>query len=92
MKIIQRFKDVYDHIFFMYGNEVFLDRFNSLETAALFVALSVYDAAFLSLRDERVADYLKAKGYVSQDQIDDLRCALNPLGCPDLMGKQDCLA
>ena len=82
----------YDHIFLMYGNEVFLDRFNSLETAALFVDLSVYDAAFLSLRDERVADYLKAKGYVSQDQIDDLRCALNPLGCPDLMGKQDCLA
>lgn len=82
----------YDHIFLMYGNEVFLDRFNSLETAALFVDLSVYDAAFLSLRDERVAEYLKSKGYVSQDQIDDLKCALNPLGCPDLMGKQDCLA
>lgn len=82
----------YDHIFLMYGNEVFLDRFNTLETAALFVDLSVYDAAFLSLRDDRVADYLKAQGYVSQDQIEDLRCALNPLGCPDLISKQDCLA
>ena len=81
----------YDHIFLMYGNEVFLDRFNTLETAALFVDLNVYDAAFLSLRDDRVADYLKSKGYVSQDQIDDLQCALNPLGCPDLMSKQDCL-
>lgn len=82
----------YDHIFLMYGNEVFLDKFNSLETAALFVDLSVYDAAFLSLRDDRVADYLKAHGYVTQEQIDDLQCALNPLGCPDLIAKQDCLA
>ena len=82
----------FDHIFLMYGNEVFLDKFNSLETAALFVDLAVYDAAFLSLRDQRVADYLKAKGYVSQDQIDDLKCALNPLGCPDLISNQDCLA
>ncbi|RKG38867.1 hypothetical protein [Acinetobacter rongchengensis] len=82
----------YDHIFLMYGNDVFLDRFNSLETAALFVDLGVYDAAFLSLRDDRVADYLKSKGYVTQDQIDDLKCALNPLGCPDLVSKQDCLA
>ncbi len=82
----------HDHIFLMYGNEVFLDKFNSLETAALFVDLSVYDAAFLSLRDDRVADYLKIKGYVTQDQIDELKCALNPLGCPDLISKQDCLA
>lgn len=82
----------YDHIFLMYGNDVFLDRFNSLETAALFVDLGVYDAAFLSLRDDRVADYLKSKDYVTQDQIDDLKCALNPLGCPDLVSKQDCLA
>ena len=82
----------YDHIFLMYGNDIFLDRFNSLETAALFVDLGVYDAAFLSMRDDRVADYLKSKGYVTQDQIDDLKCALNPLGCPDLVSKQDCLA
>ena len=82
----------FDHIFLMYGNEVFLDRFNSLETAALFVDLGVYDAAYLSLRDDRVEDYLKIKGYVTQGQIDDLKCALNPLGCPDLMAKQDCLA
>ena len=82
----------HDHIFLMYGNEVFLDKFNSLETAALFVDLSVYDAAFLSLRDDRVADYLKVKGYVTQEQIDELKCALNPLGCPDLISKQDCLA
>ncbi|OTG64216.1 hypothetical protein [Acinetobacter silvestris] len=82
----------YDHIFLMYGNDIFLDRFNSLETAALFVDLGVYDAAFLSLRDDRVANYLKAKGYVTQEQIDDLQCALNPLGCPDLIAKQDCLA
>ena len=81
-----------DHIFLMYGHDVFLDRFNSLETAALFVDLGVYDAAFLSLRDDRVAEYLKSKGYVSQEQIDDLQCALNPLYCGDLTPKQDCLA
>lgn len=81
----------YDHIFLMYGNEVFLDRFNSLETAALFVDLNVYDAAFLSLRDDRVAQYLMQRGYVTQDQIDDLQCALNPLYCDDVTPKQDCL-
>ena len=82
----------FDHIFLMYGNEVFLDRFNSLETAALFVDLKVYDAAFLSLRDDRVAEYLISKKYVTQDQIDELQCALNPLYCDELTPKQDCLA
>lgn len=81
-----------DHIFLMYGNDIFLDRFNSLETAALFVDLGVYDATFLSLRDDRVAEYLKQKGYVTQDQIDDLQCALNPLYCDNITSKQDCLA
>ncbi|ENU31865.1 hypothetical protein MMO38_12175 [Acinetobacter sp. NIPH 1852] len=81
-----------EHIFLMYENDVFLDHFNSLETAALFVDLGVYDAAFLSLRDDRVAEYLKAEGYVTQEQIDDLQCALNPLYCDSLMPKQDCLA
>ena len=78
----------FDHIFLMYNNDVFLDRFNSLETAALFVDLGVYDAAFLSLRDDRVADYLKSKGYVNQEQIDDLQCVLNPLFCTDLTPKK----
>ena len=80
------------HIFLMHENDVFLDHFNSLETAALFVDLGVYDAAFLSLRDDRVAEYLIAKNYVTQEQIDDLQCALNPLYCDSLMPKQDCLA
>jgi hypothetical protein len=82
----------FTHIFLMHDNDVFLDHFNSLETAALFVDLGVYDAAFLSLRDDRVAEYLKSKGYVTQEQIDDLQCALNPLYCDSLMPKQDCLA
>ena len=81
-----------DHIFLMYDNEVYLDRFNCLETAALFVDLGVYDAAFLCLRDERVAEYLKAQGYVSEEQIDELQCALNPLFCTDMTSKQSCLA
>lgn len=81
----------YDHIFLMFGDDIFLDRFNSLETAALFVQLGVYDAAFLSLRDERVANYLKEQGKVTQEQIDDLQCALNPLYCDKLTPKQDCL-
>lgn len=81
-----------DHIFLMYGDDIFLDRFNSLETAALFVDLGVYDATFLSLRDDRVAEYLKQKGYVTQDQIDELHCALNPLYCDNITTKQDCLA
>ncbi|AOA59500.1 hypothetical protein [Acinetobacter larvae] len=81
-----------DHIFLMYGDDVFLDRFNSLATAALFVDLGVYDAAFLSLRDDRVAEYLIRKQYVTQEQINDLQCALNPLYCDSLTPKQDCLA
>ncbi|TQR53844.1 hypothetical protein [Acinetobacter sp. RF14B] len=81
-----------DHIFLMYDNEVYLDRFNSLETAALFVDLGVYDATFLSLRDDRIAEYLKSKGYVTQDQIDELQCALNPMFCTDLTQKQDYIA
>ncbi len=82
----------YEHPFLMYGNDVYLDRFNSLETAALFVDLGVYDAAFLSLRDDRVAAFLQEKGYVTQEQVDDLQCALNPLYCTDEPPKQDCLA
>ena len=81
-----------DHIFLMHGNDVYLDRFNSLETAALFVDLGVYDAAFLSLRDDSVAAYLKNKGYVTDDQIDELQCALNPLFCTDLSPKQNYIA
>lgn len=84
-------KAKYEHIFLLYGHDVFLDQFNSLETAALFVELGVYDAAFLSLRDDRIADYLKLLGYVNQEQIDDLQCALNPLYCNDLTPKQNCL-
>lgn len=80
------------HIFLMHDNEIYLDRFNSLETAALFVALGVYDAAFLSLRDDRIADYLMQQGYVSKAQIEDLQCALNPMFCTDLTRKQSCLA
>ena len=72
-----------EHIFLLYGNDVYLDRFNSLETAALFVDLGVYDAAFISLRDDHVAKYLIGQGYVSEQQIDELQCALNPLNCAD---------
>lgn len=81
-----------EHIFLMYGNDVYLDRFNSLETAALFVDLGIYDAAFLSLRDDSVAEYLKSKGYVTAEQIDELQCALNPLFCTDLTPKQNYIA
>ncbi|OTG84497.1 hypothetical protein B9T33_01565 [Acinetobacter sp. ANC 5054] len=81
-----------DHIFLMYDNDVYLDRFNSLETAALFVDLGVYDAAFLSLCDDQVAAYLKSRGYVTDEQIDELQCALNPLFCTDLTPKQDYIA
>ncbi len=81
-----------EHIFLLYGNDVYLDRFNSLETAALFVDLGVYDAAFLSLRDDHVAKYLIGQGYVSEQQIDELQCALNPLNCADLNPKQNYIA
>src|SRR5699024_12442393 len=81
-----------DHIFLLYGSDVYLVRFNSLETAALFVYLGVYDAAFLSLRDESVAEYLKEQAYVSQEQIDDLQCALNPLFCTDHTPRQSYVA
>lgn len=78
-----------EHVFLMYEDEVYLDRFNSLETAALFVDLGVYDATFLSLRDDRVAEYLISKGYVTQEQIDELQSALNPMFCTDVTQKQD---
>ena len=80
------------HLFLIYENDIFLDHFNSLETAALFVDLGVYDAAFLSLRDDRVAEYLLNRGGVTVEQIDELQCALNPLYCDNLMSKQNCLA
>ena len=85
-------KSDHDHIFLMFDNIVYLDRFNCLETAALFVDLEVYDATFLSLRDDRVAEYLKSLGYVTEEQIDELQSALNPLFCNELIPKQDCLA
>ncbi len=81
-----------EHVFLMYEDEVYLDRFNSLETAALFVDLRVYDATFLSLRDDRVAEYLISKGYVTQEQIDELQSALNPMFCTDVTQKQDYIA
>ena len=82
----------HEHIFLMYADDVYLERFNSLETAALFVDLGVYDAAFLSLHDDSVAEYLKEKAYVSQEQIDDLQGALNPLFCTDATPKHSCVA
>jgi len=81
-----------EHVFLMYEDEVYLDRFNSLETAALFIDLGVYDATFLSLRDDRVAEYLISKGYVTQEQIDELQSALNPMFCTDVTQKQDYIA
>jgi hypothetical protein len=81
-----------EHIFLMYDNNVYLDHFNCLETAALFVDLGVYDATFLSLRDDKVANYLIIRGYVTAEQIDELQCALNPLFCTRLNPKQDCIA
>ncbi|BCT90473.1 hypothetical protein [Acinetobacter variabilis] len=81
-----------EHVFLMYEDEVYLDRFNSLETAALFVDLGVYDATFLSLRDDRIAEYLISKGYVTQEQIDELQSALNPMFCTDVTQKQDYIA
>ncbi|OTG88159.1 hypothetical protein B9T31_01160 [Acinetobacter sp. ANC 4558] len=81
-----------DHIFLMYDNSVYLDHFNCLETAALFVELGVYDATFLSLRDDKVAQYLIERDLVTTEQIDELQCALNPLFCTALNPKQDCIA
>ena len=81
-----------DHIFLLYEQDVFLDRFNSLETAALFVELGVYDATFLSLRDDRIAQYFLEQGLVTHDEMDELNYALNPLFCGSFSAKQDCIA
>lgn len=80
-----------EHLFLIYEENVFLERFNSLETAILFSRLGVYDPVFLSLRDEKVAEYFIAQGLVTQEQIEELQCALNPLNCTDQTGKQDYL-
>lgn len=81
----------YEHIFLTFEDQVFLDRFNCLETAVLFSRLGVYDPVFLSLRDETVAEFFLAQQLVTKEQIEELQCALNPLNCADQTIKQDYL-
>ena len=58
-----------EHIFLMYDDNVFLERCNCLASAELFCQLNVYDPVFLSLRDEKIAEYFISKGIVSAEQI-----------------------
>ncbi|GAA5018145.1 hypothetical protein GCM10023206_31450 [Acinetobacter puyangensis] len=81
----------YEHLFLTFEDQVFLERFNCLETAVLFSQLGVYDPVFLSLRDETVAEFFLAQQLVTEEQIEELQCALNPLNCADQTSKQDYL-
>ncbi|WP_374295774.1 hypothetical protein [Acinetobacter sp.] len=80
-----------EHLFLIYEDSVYLDRFNCLETALLFSQLGVYDPVFLSMQDEQVAQFFIEKGLVTEAQIDELECAMNPLNCADQRAKQDYL-
>lgn len=81
----------HEHIFLIYEENIFLERCNCLATAEMFSKLGVYDPVFLSLRDEKIAEYFLSRGLVSQEQIDELQCALNPLNCDNLVPRQDYL-
>ena len=80
-----------EHIFLMYEDQIFLERCNCLATAEMFCKLGVYDPVFLSLRDEKIAEYFIHKGIVDAQQIEELQCSLNPLNCDDTVIKQDYL-
>lgn len=80
-----------EHPFFIYGENIFLERCNCLETAEMFCKLGVYDPVFLSLRDEKIAEHFIHQGIVSAEQIEELQCALNPLHCDGVASKQDYL-
>ena len=80
-----------EHTFLIYNENIFLERCNCLATAELFSKIGVYDPVFLSLRDEKIAEYFISRGLVSVEQIEELQCALNPLNCDTLVSKQDYL-
>lgn len=80
-----------EHIFLIYGENVFLERCNCLATAELFCKLGVYDPVFLSLRDEKIAEHFIRQGIVSAEQVEELQCALNPLNCNNKIVTQDYL-
>lgn len=69
----------YEHLFLFYKDQVLMDRFSNLPTAALFVELGLYDPALLSLNDEKVREYFIEYGLIQQSQVDDLLESLNPL-------------
>ena len=72
-------QDACNHLFLIYEDRMLLDRFNTLETAELFVRLGVYDATMLSANDAKIREYFLEKQLVEQDQLDDLLEAMNPL-------------
>ena len=80
-----------EHTFLIHDDNIFLERCNCLATAEMFCKLGVYDPVFLSLRDEKIAEHFIHQGIVSQEQIDELQCALNPLHCDTAATKQDYL-
>lgn len=68
-----------NHLFLIYEDRTLLDRFNTVETAELFVQLGVYDATMLSASDARLRDYFLEHHMVEQEQLDELLDAMNPL-------------
>lgn len=68
-----------NHLFLIYEDRMLLDRFNTLETAELFVQLGVYDATMLSASDGKLRDYFLEHHMIDQEQLDELLDAMNPL-------------
>lgn len=68
-----------NHLFLIYEDRMLLDRFNTVETAELFVQLGVYDATMLSASDASLREYFLEHHMVEQEQLDELLDAMNPL-------------
>lgn len=68
-----------NHLFLIYEDRMLLDRFNTVETAELFVQLGMYDATMLSASDARLRDYFLEHHMVEQEQLDEFLDAMNPL-------------
>lgn len=68
-----------EHLFLLYQDRVLLDRFNNLQTAALFAKLGVCDPVFMSLHDAHIRDHFLSIGLITKQQLDEEFESLNPM-------------
>lgn len=68
-----------EHLFLLYHDRVLLDRFNNLDTAALFAKLGVCDPVFMSLHDAKIREHFLSIGLITKEQLDEEFESLNPM-------------